>query len=356
LEGAAGLREVTAMKRANLILAVVAAVLFVASALSYRASVARAERFERGQKLLPNLNPDEVATIAVTKGEETVTLKRQEEGFVVAERDGYPAANEAVNRFLRDLLDLALEREVGKGAELEKELELEPPGPETLDLALKNAAGADMVRLKLGKPSDEGGGRFVERLGAEGGVVYLTSGNPYLSTDAGSFLKKEILDVPATEVVRVAGADFTLEKGDGEDFRLAGAAGRELKASEVNRLKAGLTALSFQEVFPADDPQVAGLDFAESLRFDLADQSGYLVATARLADRRFLRIRGFSTVDRVAIGMDESEEELKAKADTLTKVDAMQEFNAFHGSWVYELPSYKAEALELARKDLLGSG
>jgi hypothetical protein len=345
------------MRRANLILAVAAAVLFVASVLSYRASVARAERFERGQKLLANLNPDEVATVVVGKGAETLTLRRQEKSFVVAERDGYPAANEAVNRFLRDLLDLALEREVGAGADLEKELELEPPGAETLDIALKNAAGDDMVHLLIGKASPEGSGRYVERRGSGGGTIYLTSGNLYLAADAASFLKKEILDVEAGEVVRIAGPDFALEKDAAGDLKLAGgAAGRELKAAEVGRLKGALAALSFQEVFPADAPEVAGLAFEERLRYDLADQRGYLLATARQGDRRFLRIRGFSTVDRVAIALDESEEQLKEKADTLTKVDEIQQFNAFHDSWVYELPSYKAESLELTRKDLLGSG
>jgi hypothetical protein len=339
------------MRRVNLILAVLAAALFAASVLSYRASVARAERFERGQKLLPNLNPDEVATVVLAKGGATVTLRRLEKGFVVAERDGYPAANEAVNRLLRDLIDLALEKEVGRGAELERELELEPPGPETLAVTLRNGAGSDMVELRIGKAAGEGRGRFLQRRGGEAGAVYLSSSDVYLQADAAAFLDKEILDVPGAEVVRIEGADFALEKGEGGDLRLAG--GRSAKAAEAGRLKAGLSALSFQEVFTADDPEVAGLDFGEPLRYQLAGDRGYLLATARRGERRFLRIQGFSTVDRVAISLDESEEELAAKADTLTQVDEMQDFNAFHGSWIYELPSYKAEALELRRQDLV---
>ena len=49
-------------------LIMVAAALFLFSALSYRASVKRAERFERGQSFLPNLNPDEIAEILIFDG------------------------------------------------------------------------------------------------------------------------------------------------------------------------------------------------------------------------------------------------------------------------------------------------
>ena len=44
----------------NAKLAVLAVLLFVFSVFSYRQSVTRAERFERGQKFLAQLNPDEI--------------------------------------------------------------------------------------------------------------------------------------------------------------------------------------------------------------------------------------------------------------------------------------------------------
>jgi hypothetical protein len=85
------------VSRTNRFLAAVATLLFVLSVLSYRHSVDRADRFERGQKLLPNLNPDEVATIVVSRGEEQVTLKREGEAYTIVEAQGYLARNEAVN-------------------------------------------------------------------------------------------------------------------------------------------------------------------------------------------------------------------------------------------------------------------
>ncbi len=67
----------------------------------------------------------------------------------------------------------------------------------------------------------------------------------------------------------------------------------------------------------------------------------------------YLSIQGFSTVDRVEIAPDESEEELKEKADTLSRADEIRNFNAFHGSWVYEIEERFVEKLELRKADLV---
>ncbi|MCH9649577.1 MAG: hypothetical protein K0U98_15160 [Deltaproteobacteria bacterium] len=66
-----------------------------------------------------------------------------------------------------------------------------------------------------------------------------------------------------------------------------------------------------------------------------------------------MSIQGFSTVDRVEIAPDESEEELKEKADTLSRADEIRNFNAFHGSWVYEIEERFVEKLELRKADLV---
>ena len=49
------------MSNTNRKLLFAVAILFLLSALTYRQSVGRADRFQRGQVFLSNLNPDEVA-------------------------------------------------------------------------------------------------------------------------------------------------------------------------------------------------------------------------------------------------------------------------------------------------------
>ena len=109
------------MNKTNRNLLVAVAVLFLLSALTYRQSVGRAERFQRGQLFLSNLNPDEIATIEISKGDEMVSLRRQGDRFTTVEKQDYPASNASVNKFLRDLLEIGLEREIGRSDGLAEE-------------------------------------------------------------------------------------------------------------------------------------------------------------------------------------------------------------------------------------------
>ncbi|MCB1034106.1 MAG: hypothetical protein KDD47_09765, partial [Acidobacteria bacterium] len=145
------------MKQRNTTLALIALVLLGLSIFAYRYTESRGERFERGRKLLANLNPEEVSAVRLVKGEEKLDLERRGGNFRIAERDGYAAKNEAVNRLLKSLLDISLEKEVGRGEKLAEKLEIEPPGADTLDLTLEDANGKPMVHLRLGKEFEGGG-------------------------------------------------------------------------------------------------------------------------------------------------------------------------------------------------------
>ena len=281
------------MNKTNRNLLVAVAVLFLLSALTYRQSVGRADRFQRGQLFLSNLNPDEIATIEISKGDETVNLRRQGDRFTTVEKQDYPASNASVNKFLRDLLEIGLEREVGRSDGLAQELGIEPAGEETIEVALISSADKEMVRLRVGESSEDGAGNYIQRLDEENAPIYLTSRGVRLSSDASSFLHKEITDHPSTEVVGVRASDFVLEKAvDGDKLELADLpGGQQLKASEVNRLQSVLSGLRYDDVFVADDSEVSGLDFGTSLKIDLADGSSYVLTHAQDGDRHFLRIR-----------------------------------------------------------------
>lgn len=342
------------MRATNMKLALAVGVVFLLSVFSYWNDARLAERFERGQKLLPNLDPDGVAEIQIKKGDESVTLKRQDENFLVEEKHGYEAKNEAVNRFLRDLLDISLEKEVGSGESLAEELEIDPPGTETLEVALLNNSQKEMVRLRIGKELEGGSGSYVRRLDGEGSPIYLTQSQPRLDSDAGAFLNKEIVDVTSSEIKRIEGPDYVFEKEEGGSLELANLpAGQKEKATEVGQVRSALSRLSFDEVFLADDPEVASLQFAQALRVELDDGSGYVLDVAESDGKTFLQIRGFHTVTRMEVTREESDEELKEKSEVLKRVDEINRFNTRHGSWVYQLSDYTAGKLTHRLADLI---
>ena len=346
------------MSRLNRNLIIAVAVLLAISVLTYRQSVSRADRFQRGQLFLANLNPDEIARVELVQGEDRVTLARQGDGFVVVEKEGYPASNSSVNRLLRGLLEIGLEQEVGNDEDLAAELEIDPVGDETTEIALFDSTEKEMVRVRIGKAFEDGPGRYVKRLDGEGSPIYLTSGALSFSADAGSYLEKEILDRDRSQVARVEGRDFELVREAGESqLRLVGAKeGVDLKTSEINRLQGLVSGLRFDQVFLSDDPEVADLDFERAVSVELDDGSGYVFSVASRDDHSFVRVQGFHKVTQVAITRDESEEELAEKAEVLTRADEIEDFNKFHGSWTYELGDWAAESLGLSRSDLIDSG
>lgn len=339
------------MSNPNTKLLVVAAVLAALSGFTYWNSVARADRFEHGQKLLANLDPDEVAQIALRDAAGTLTLQRSGESFLVQEANSYRASNAAVNRLLRDLLDVSLARQVGTGAELESELGLEPLGEDGVEVRLANAAQQEMVRVIFGKRADDGGGVFVQRFAGEERPIFLTTAGVTLDAEARTYLDRELADVPAADVVRVVGPDFELAREGEGQLELVKPRGAG-KAGEIGKLSSFLNRLQFDKVYLADDPAVAGLEFADTFRFDLADQSGYYVSVATDGDRELIRVTGYFGVDRIEVARDSSDEELEEKAAVLKRSDEINQFNAYHGSWVYELESFDGDKLRLRARDL----
>lgn len=336
----------------NQVLGIATVVLLILSGWTYYDSVTRAVRFERGQSFLSNLNSDEVAEIVIKKGEDETHLRRQGDEFVVVGADGYPATNESVNRFLRDVLDLKLEKKVGKGESLEKELEIAPPGKETVEVALRNANEKDMVRFVVGKGAGDANGSFVVRTDTDDRTIYLTSSRVYLRTAEDDFLRQEIINVEGDKIAAISGPDFKIVNEDG-DFVLADLPAGKKESSKINGAKYILSSLRFEKHHLADAPEVQGLAWDTAVEVELDDDSGYTVDLAAEGDKHYLRIQGFHKAQQVSIAVDAGDEEVQQTADVLKRLDEIKEFNQFHGSWVYEVSKSTADKFRLKRSELM---
>ena len=136
------------MESTNKKLLAAAAVLLALSAFTYWDEVRRADRFERGQKLLQSIDPDQIVGIEISAAEESLTLSREDDRFTLAERSGYRTRNDAVNRLIRNLLDVGLERRIGAAASAE-DFGLAEGAEGVTEVAFTNGAGEDMVRLRI---------------------------------------------------------------------------------------------------------------------------------------------------------------------------------------------------------------
>lgn len=337
----------------NAKLGIVAIVFLALSLLSYNQSTHRGERFNRGQKLFPNLNPDEVAEITINKKDETTALKRQDDGFVVSSIHQYPAKNEAINRFLNDVLEISLAKEIGRSADLETELGLSDASPERMEISFKNNSGKEMVHFLIGKNIEGGSGTYVLRTDKEKASIYLTDKSLYLTTDAPSFLEKEILNLNQSDIAKIQGPDFLIEDKEGKLVLADVPGNKQEKASEVSKIKGLGTSLSFDSVLVADDPSLSGLNFQEQFVIELKDQTGYRFSVAQKDKDTYIQVEGFHTVKPFQLDPNESEEEVRKKSEILERVNAIQTFNQFHATWTYKLPEFSASKFLLSKKDLI---
>ncbi len=334
-------------------LAIVALLLLVASVWTYRTGSSGSDSFERGRRLLPNLNPDDVAEITISQGDQRVTLTRADDGFTVDDVDGYPATNQAVNRVLRSLIEIEPDKRVGTGDDLYRDLGLTADVEDMVEVALKNSAGADMVRLRVGRALDDGPGSYLRRIDGDGGPAYLSSNRLSFNPDPETYLDKEIVRVETDDIERIEGPDFRIARGDDGLELEAVPRGMKEKSGAVNRVTNLLRGLRFDEVYLADADEVRGLQPRQAIDVRLTDGSGYRVAVAERDDEHFLQIAGYHTVDRVSVDRDETEQELEDKAAILSRADEISRFNQFHGSWVYRIGETTAEALGFDKADLI---
>ena len=353
--------------------------MLVLSAFTYRSSVIRADRFERGQKFLPTLDVDAVAEVVMRKGDgagSEVVLRRTAGGdrFVVQSADGYRADNAEVNRLLRKFLDLKLEKEVGEASDsLAEELGVALPGESgpaagTVEVALRNAADQDVVRFLVGEEfsGDGTSGRYLRRVGSgddEADTIYLTQGRVDLEVDGDSFVDQEILNVERDEIVAIRGDGFVFrreqdEDGEYGDLTLESLGEDEKESSKARGTKGVLSPLRFTKHHLADAPEVQGLTFDTSLEVELKDGTGYVLELAQVDDssgesKAFLRVRGFNSTEQVYIDRDASEDEVRETSELLERADEIADFTDYHGSWVYEVTSTVADRVGVEASELV---
>lgn len=380
----------------NQILLVAAVLLLALSAFTYRSSVSRADRFERGQKFLPTLDVDAVAEIVMREGAEggtqEVVLRRAQDGdrFVVQSADGYRADNAEVNRLLRKFLDLKLEKEVGEATDkLATRLGVAVPAEDssegaarlpngTLEVVLRGAGDQDIVRFLVGEEFSEEGasGRYLRRVGsAEAGVadtIYLTQGRVDLEVDGDSYVDQEILDVDRDDVIAIRGDGFAFsrtpkdpEDAESElgDLTLEGLDEGEKESSKARSVKGVLSPLRFTSHHLANAPEVQGLSFDRSLRIELADGSGYLLELARGSGegdegdgadpKSFLRVSGFHQTEQVYVDLDATEDEVRETSELAMRVEEINAFTDYHGSWIYEVSSTVADRVGVEASELV---
>ncbi|MFP4029265.1 MAG: peptidylprolyl isomerase [Candidatus Brocadiia bacterium] len=336
------------------ILAVVAAVLVVVTVLLYADQGKTPTRFESGTPLIPGLTPEKVSTVVINDGNDVLTLQKNEEGFVVVEKDNYPASVSEINSLLVDALDIRCKKKVTSSPENHDELGVNEKKPADVVVSLLNSQGDRIVGFVKGRSVPNASGAYVRRLGEND--VYETEDYLRVSTSATSYMDKELVDVEKDKIrkitVKLKDEVYVIARNEDGDVRLLGVPEeKEAKQSQVDGVFNALSGFRFSDVFAADKKQV---EWDATYRCDLKSGLSCVLRTAEKNDSYYVKLGAEGPgVEQVTITKTESEESLKKKDELLQAQDKAKEINETHRNWVYEVSSWKAKKLRNPFEDLV---
>ena len=252
-----------------------------------------------GKPLFPELKVAEIAQIRVLQPKETLTLKRAEDGWNVAERGEFPADVSRVREFVLKAIGLKVSQSEPIGEKDRARFNLDHPssgGTGTL-IEFAGADGKTLASVVVGKKyfkrevdnpeRANADGRYVALLG-QPSTVYLV-GDPLTQAttrsaewiDRASF---QVEKVKTLEVRFAAGGGWRIErKADNADWRLAGlGAGEKLDVSRANAASYSLQLLELADVAPKGVTDT-GLD--KPTRIDATTLAGasYTINVGKLA-------------------------------------------------------------------------
>ena len=304
--------------------------------------------------LIQGVNPDGIASIEVSSGDDTVTLKRKSDRFVVGQMSNYPALASKINTLINEVLDIRTIEMFTENASNHADLGVTE---ESAAYVVKffNPDGKDITGVVVGRNKEKGQGLFVRLVSED--RVYVTLNRLNLSIKPIGYVDQSLISVSAAEI------EWVKSSGDGEKYGLKKdddgnivlnimPETKKLKTDGASKVFNALTSLQF------DDAVKAG---AKNLTFDkkyicrLKDSTQYTLEIAKDEDKTFVKcIAEFTDKSKITVqrGGDESEEELKAKEDKLLARDAAEKFTKTHAGWVYEIPGQIAENLTKPAIDL----
>ncbi|MFQ3622431.1 MAG: DUF4340 domain-containing protein [Acetobacteraceae bacterium] len=355
------------MKRSSVILFGLAALVAAAAAavVVLRGEPPRTEANLLDRPVFPDLAArlGSVATIELRRHDGTVTLTRRGEGWVIAEKHGFPARPERVRELLVGLAELRLVEARTGNPELFARLGLEDvtePGGSSVLVTLSDAARAPMAELIVGRRRIRTSGTLPESVHVRRpgeSQTWLAEGTVRVDTDPMLWLDRDILDLRRERVARVttrrAGfAPLTVSRRDPAAAAevIDPAEGVSADPIRVDDLPRALEFLSFADVRPAAD--LAAADPAGEARIETFDGIAVSVRLVAAEDGRWALFDVAWSAPETSLPADAPEtlprpEAARAEAERLA---------ARLGPWAFRLPDWKADVLtyrpeDVARRD-----
>jgi hypothetical protein len=307
-----------------------------------------------GKPLLPDLKAADIASIKIVQPNATLTLQRKDNGWVIAERRGFPADVSKVRDFVIKLLELKVGQSEPIGEKDRARLNVDASGTQ---VEFAGADGKSLGKLTVGKKYFKSGevenpekaradGRFVS-LPAQASTVYIVS-DPLTqaSTKSADWIDHtsfQVEKVKTLEVKKPEGEAWKLERaGDNADWKLTPMKpGEKLNTGNANAATYSLSLLELADVAP-DDAKDTGLDNPTLINATTFDGLAYEIKVGKLqGDNYFVRFTSSGTING-----DEKDERIK-------KLKERQPREKLLSDHVLLIPKSKLDDTLKPRNDLL---
>ncbi|MCZ6598394.1 MAG: DUF4340 domain-containing protein [Planctomycetota bacterium] len=364
--------------KALAILVLVTLVTVAAAALAVRGrDPSRAAPEELGA-VLPGLleRVNDVAEIQIEKGGESLVLRRAGETWVVPERGGYPARFERVSETLLKIARLEIVEPKTRKPERYARLGVEDPDAEdsrsTL-LTLRDENGNELAALIVGNVIYGRGDQTVHVRRAGDEQAFLCQGDLSPETNPMRWIETEIVRIDnirmrKVEIAHADGEVLSLRKAipAQQDFTIDAVPMDRTPKTIASGNAAGraLAYLSFDDVRRASEFDFEAAETVASSEYTTFDGLRVTVDTHVLEEESWITLQAVyedPNTPALVVGPQPeagdpetappASDEAAAKADEVrAEVD---EINARVGSWVYRVPSYKADLFVERMEDLL---
>ncbi len=279
-----------------------------------------------GRPLLKDLRAADITTIRVVAPKNALTVEQKDDGWVIRERDGFPADVAKVREFVVKLLELKVGQSMPIGEKDRARLNLDSSGTQ---VELAGRDGKSLGKLVVGKKyfkrevenpdKAAADGRFVA-LPSDSATAYVVSDPLFQASpksadwiDRTSF---QVEKVKTLEVHMPDGSGWKIERNaDNADWKLVGAKhGEKLDVGRANSASYSLSLLELADVAPKDVKQNGegtGLDKPTTINATTLDGLAYLIRVGKLdGDNYYVRFSSSGTVS----GKDEDARITKLKA------------------------------------------
>jgi len=295
--------------------------------------------------LIQGLDPSEIDSMVLGTGSDTVTLKRQGDRFLVAEKDDYPAKTDAINDLIAACLDIKTTEMYTDDKKNHKDLGVTEEDAGNV-VKLFKADSSQLAGFIIGKNKQQGQGTFIRLVSDD--KVYLSLDLPRVNTNMMDYIESSLLSINSGDVESVqvvSGKEsYSIKRKEGGELILENIPeGKKQKDDDCKSVFEAATSLWLTNVSKGtsnvlfDKKYICRLKDSTVYTLDIAqkESKSYLVCSAEFTDQ--------TPVTKPKAG--ESEEELKKKEALLLGRDNAREFSRKHKGWVYEIEQYNASNL-----------